>query len=128
MAMTNGAGCQWQWLMVWMPMRMTNGMDANGMADAAPGNGMYTGMATVTGAADGAQMITITATDASGNSRTATVSVMIDNTGPALSMASADPAMATNGTVVTISVSTESGATVTADASAIGGDSRSFLG
>ena len=46
---------------------------------------------------------------------------MIDNTGPALSMASADPAMATNGTVVTISVSTESGATVTADASAIGG-------
>ena len=103
---------------------MTNGMDANGMADAAdaaPGNGMYTGMATVTGAADGAQMITITATDGSGNSSTATVSVMIDNTGPALSMASADPAMATNGTVVTISVSTESGATVTADASAIGG-------
>ena len=46
---------------------------------------------------------------------------MIDSTGPALSMPSADPAMATNGTVVTISVSTESGATVTADASAIGG-------
>ena len=96
-----------------------NGMDV--MAEAAPGNGMYTGMATVTGAADGAQMITITATDSSGNSSTATVSVMIDSTGPALSMPSADPAMATNGTVVTISVSTESGATVTADASAIGG-------
>ena len=106
---------------------MTNGMDANGMADAAPGNGMYTGMATVTGATDGAQMITITATDASGNSRTATVSVMIDNTGPALSMASADPAMAANETVVTISVSTESGATVTADASAIGGDAALAL-
>ena len=106
---------------------MTNGMDANGMADAAPGNGMYTGMATVTGATDGAQMITITATDASGNSRTATVSVMIDNTGPALSMASADPAMAANETVVTISVSTESGATVTADASAIGGDAAVSL-
>ena len=60
-------------------------------------------------------------TDASGNSSTATVSVMIDNTGPALSMANADPAMAANGTVVTISVSTESSATVTADASAIGG-------
>ena len=53
---------------------------------------------------------------------------MIDNTGPALSMPSADPAMATNGTVVTISVSTESGATVTADASAIGGARRSSLG
>ena len=97
-----------------------NGMDANGMD--ANGSVMYTGMATVTGAADGAQMITITATDASGNSSTATASVTVDNTGPALSMASADPAMATNGTEVTISVSTESGATVTADASAIGGD------
>ena len=110
-----------------------NGMAANGngngngMADAAPGNGVYTGMATVTGAADGAQTITITATDASGNSSEAMVSVMIDNTGPALTMASADPAMATNGTMITISVSTESGATVTADASAIGGDAATAL-
>ena len=114
---------------------MTNGMDANGNGangmDAngngangmdANGNVMYTGMATVTDAADGEQMITISATDGSGNSSTASASVMIDNTGPALTMANADPAMATNGTVVTISVSTESGATVMADASAIGGD------
>ena len=107
---------------------MTNGMGANGMDANGNGNGMdangnvmYTGMATVTDAADGEQMITITATDASGNSSPATVSVTVDNTGPMLSMASADPAMATNGTMVTISVSTESGATVTADASAIGG-------
>ncbi len=120
--MTNGNGAN----------GMTNGNGANGMngmdAGAMPaGNGMYSGMATVSGAADGEQMITITATDASGNSSTATVSVMIDNTGPMLSMASADPAMATNGTMVTISVSTESGATVMADASAIGGDAALAL-
>ena len=95
-----------------------NGMDANGMD--ANGSVMYTGMATVTDAADGEQMIMISATDGSGNSSTATATVTVDNTGPMLSMASADPAMATNGTVVTISVSTESGATVMADASAIG--------
>ena len=117
--MTNGNGAN----------GMTNGNGAIGMdAGAMPaGNGMYSGMATVTGAADGEQMITITATDASGNSSTATVSVMIDNTGPMLSMANADPAMATNGTMVTISVSTESGATVMADASAIGGDAALAL-
>ena len=97
-----------------------NGMDANG-------NVMYSGTATVTGAADGEQTITITATDGSGNSSDAMVTVTIDNTGPALTMASADPAMATNGTMITISVSTESGATVMADASAIGGDAATAL-
>ena len=106
---------------------MTANGNGNGMDDAAPGNGVYSAMVTVTGAADGEQMITITATDTSGNSSEATASVMIDNTGPMLSMASADPAMATNGTMVTISVSTESGATVMADASAIGGDAALAL-
>ena len=113
---------------------MTNGMGANGMDANGNGNGMdangnvmYTGMATVTDAADGEQMITITATDASGNSSPATVSVTVDNTGPALTMQSADLAMETNGPMVTISVSTESGATVTANASAIGGDAMESL-
>ena len=107
---------------------MTNGMDANGM-DAnggngmmAAGNGMYTGMATVTGAEDGAQMISITATDGSGNSSSASVSVMIDNTAATLSDAAVTPDWALNGDTVTISVNGgESGLTVTADASAIGG-------
>ena len=99
-------------------------MDAGAMP---AGNGMYSGMATVTGADDGEQTITITGTDASGNKGTAMVSVMIDNTGPMLSDAMADPAMAMDGTMVTISVSTESGATVMADASAIGGDAATAL-
>ena len=105
-----------------------NGMDANGNGDdmtetAMPaGNGVYSGMVTVTGAEDGEQTITITATDGSGNASTATVSVMIDNTGAMLSDASADPTMATNDTEVILSVNGgESGLTVTADASAIGG-------
>ena len=107
---------------------MTNGMDANGMDDMPVGNGVYSAMVTVTGAADGAQMITITATDGSGNSSTATASVMVDNTAATLTMASADPAMAANGMVVTISVNGgESGLTVTADASAIGGDAAVSL-
>ena len=103
-------------------LALDEGMDADMM-----GTGMYSGMVTVTGAADGEQTITITATDASTNSSEAMATVMIDNTGPMLSMASADPAMATNGTMVTISVSTESGATVMADASAIGGDAAMAL-
>ena len=105
-------------------LALAEGMDADMM-----GTGMYSGEVTVTGAADDEQTITITitATDGSGNSSTATVSVMIDNTGPMLSMESADPAMATNGSMVTISVSTESGATVMADASAIGGDAAMAL-
>ena len=108
-----------------------NGMDANGngngdngMTETAmpAGNGMYSGMVTVTDAEDGEQTITITATDGSGNSSTATVFVMIDNTGAMLSDASADPTMATSDTEVTLSVNGgESGLTVTADASAIGG-------
>ncbi len=97
-----------------------NGNGANG--NGANGDVMYSGTATVTDAADGEQTITITGTDASDNvSMPAMASVTIDNTGPMLSDAGADPAMATNGTDVTISVSTESGATVMADASAIGG-------
>ena len=108
-----------------------NGMDANGngngdngMTETAmpAGNGMYSGMVTVTDAEDGEQTITITATDGSGNSSTAPVFVMIDNTGTMLSDASADPTMATSDTEVTLSVNGgESGLTVTADASAIGG-------
>ena len=101
---------------------LTEGMDEDMM-----GTGMYSADVVVTGAADGAQSITITATDGSGNSSEAMVSVMIDNTGPALTMASADPAMAKDGTMVTISVMTEAGATVMADASAIGGDAATAL-
>ncbi len=101
---------------------LTEGMDEDMM-----GTGMYSADVVVTGAADGAQSITITATDGSGNSSEAMVSVMIDNTGPALTMASADPAMAKDGTMVTISVMTEAGATVMANASAIGGDAATAL-
>ncbi len=106
---------------------MTNGNGGMGAGAMPAGNGMYSGTTTVTGAADGEQTITITATDGSGNSSEAMVTVTIDNTGPALTMASADPDMATNGTMITISVSTESGATVMADASAIGGDAATAL-
>ena len=103
-----------------------NGMDANGNGANgmdANGNVMYTGMATVTDATDGAQMITITATDASGNvSDPVTVSVTVDNTGPML-VASVDSDMAKDGDMVTISVTSEPGLTdVTADASALGGE------
>ena len=110
-----------------------NGMNANGNGDdmtetAMPaGNGVYSGMVTVTAAEDGEQTITITATDGSGNASTATVSVTIDNTGAMLSDASADPTMATNDTEVILSVNGgESGLTVTADASAIGGGEVEF--
>ena len=97
-----------------------NGMDAE--EEAPAGNGMYSTTVMVTGAADGEQMITVTATDGSGNvSEAVTLTVTIDNTAPMLSMASADPAVANNGMDVTISVYSESGLTITADASALGG-------
>lgn len=112
-----------------------NGANGNGMNGMANGNGangngtvMYTGVVTVGDVDDGDYMISITGTDASGNDSDAVdVSVSVDNTGPALTMESADPEMATNGTMITISVSTESGATVMADASAIGGDAATAL-
>ena len=95
---------------------LTEGMDEEMM-----GTGMYSADVVVTDAADGEQTITITGTDGSGNSSEAMATVMIDNSGPMLSDPSANPAMAKDGTMVTISVMTESGATVMADASAIGG-------
>ena len=100
-----------------------NGNGDNGMTETAmpAGDGMYSGTVTVTDADDGEQTITIKATDGSGNESQTTASITIDNSGPMLSDASADPSMATNGTEVTISVSTEPDATVMADASAIGG-------
>ena len=105
-----------------------NGANGNGAVPMPAGNGMYSGMATVSGVDDGAHEITITATDGSGNSSTATATVTVDNTGPALTMESADPAMAKDGTMVTISVSSDDpDATVTADASAIGGDAATAL-
>ena len=95
------------------------------LAESETTAGSYSGTATVTDATDGEQMISITAADALGNTSDAvSVSVTVDNTAPALSMASVTPAAVTNGAEVTISVTTETGATVTADASAIGGDSQ----
>ena len=109
-----------------------DGMDANGMTEEAAmpaGNGVYTETVTVTGATDGAKMITITGTDAGGNESDAvTVTVTIDNTAPILSMASADPMTANNGMDVTISVSSESGLSITADATAIGGGMVTLTG
>ena len=72
---------------------------------------------------DGVVTVTFTATDQIGGKGTDTASVTLANdvTAPELSDESADPPLATNGTEVTISVSSESGLTVTADASAIGG-------
>ena len=75
-------------------------------------------------AADGAQTVSFTATDRLDNaSEAATASITLRNdvTPPVLSMESAMPSSAVDGTMVTISVSSESGLTVTADASAIGG-------
>ena len=90
--------------------------------------GMYSADVTVTAATDGDQMVSITATDALGNaSEAASVTVTVDNTAPALSAAAVTPDWATNGMDVTISVSTESGATVMANASAIGGAADEVL-
>ena len=97
------------------------GGDSIALAESATAAGSYSGTATVTDATDGEQMISITATDALDNASDAVmVSVTVDNTAPALSMASVSPAEVVNGDEVTISVTTETGATVTADASAIG--------
>ena len=106
------------------PAANGNGTPAdNGSMDAPvdPGNGTYEGTFTVTGATDGAHMITITATDASGNSDTMDVTVNVDATAPVLTDASAVPDMASNGMKIAISVTSEAGLTVSADASAIGG-------
>ena len=73
---------------------------------------------------DGVVMVTFTATDRLGNesvAATASITLRNDVTAPTLTMASAMPSPASNGTMVYISVSSESGLTVTADASAIGG-------
>ena len=73
---------------------------------------------------DGVVTVSFTATDRLGNESvpaTASITLRNDVTAPTLSMASAMPSPAANGTNVYISVSSESGLTVTADASAIGG-------
>ena len=106
-------------------------MDANGMndmADAAPGNGVYTGTVTVGVVADDDYMISITGKDTSGNVSVAViVSVTVDNTGPMLE-ASVDSDMAKDGDTVTIFVTSETGLTdVTANASVIGGDAAEAL-
>ena len=102
---------------------------AEGMDADMAGTGMYSAMVTVTDAMDGAQMVSITATDALGNaSEDASVSVTVDNTAPALSDAAITPDWALNGDTVAISVNGgESGLTVMADASAIGGDAALAL-
>ena len=90
---------------------------------------MYSAMVTVTDATDGDQMVSISGTDALGNaSEAASVTVTVDNTAPALSAAAVTPDWALNGDTVAISVNGgESGLTVTADASAIGGDAALAL-
>ena len=78
---------------------------------------------------DGETTIMFAATDRLGgtNEMTATTSLRNDVTPPVLSDESAMPSPVVNGMVVTISVSSESGLTVTADASAIGGDAAVAL-
>ena len=116
--MTNGNG----------GMTNGNGGMTNGNGGMTNGNVMYSGTVTVGVVPDATYMISITGTDASGNESVAvTVSVTVDNTGPMLTGEMADPEMAMNGEMVTIWVSTESGATVTANASAIGGDAMKSL-
>ena len=74
---------------------------------------------------DGVVMVTFTATDRLGNesvAATASITLRNDVTAPTLTMESAMPSPVANGTNVYISVNGgESGLTVTADASAIGG-------
>ena len=74
-------------------------------------------------------MVSISGTDALGNaSEPASVTVTVDNTAPALSAPAVTPDWALNGDTVAISVNGgESGLTVTADASAIGGDAALAL-
>ena len=72
---------------------------------------------------DGEKIITFAATDRIGGASEMTVSTSLKNdvTPPELSDPTAMPSPVVNGMDVTISVSSESGLTVTADASAIGG-------
>ena len=88
------------------------------------GDNIYTASVMVTDAEDGEQMVMISGTDALGNiGEPVSVSVTVDNTAPTLSDASADPAEAVNGDMVTISVmGGESGLTVMADASELGAE------
>ena len=107
--------------------------DAVEMTEQKSAAGTYTAIITVdeaNTAMDGAKEITITAMDDLGNSGTekATVTLRNDAEAPMLSMPKVDPPMAGNGKDVTISVNGgESGLTVTADASAIGGDAAEAL-
>ena len=78
---------------------------------------------------DGEKTITFMATDRIGGASEMTVSTSLKNdvTPPELSDPTAKPSPVVNGMDVTISVSSESGLTVTADASAIGGDAAVAL-
>ena len=103
------------------------------LTELPTGSGTYTTIHTISPEnmhEDGEVMVSFIATDRLGNeSETATASIRLKNdvTPPVLSMGSAMPSSAVNGMVVTISVSSESGLTVTADASAIGGDAAVAL-
>ena len=78
---------------------------------------------------DGDKSITFMASDRIGGESEMSVSIALKNdvTPPALSDAAAMPSPVVNGMDVTISVSSESGIMVTADASAIGGDAAAEL-
>ena len=95
--------------------------------DDADGDGTYTAIFEIGKGnthGDGAKMVSFTATDSYDNTSdalTAAISLRNDDDPPVLSDASAMPSLAANGMEVTISVSSEPGLTVTADASAIGG-------
>ena len=90
--------------------------------------GTYAAFVTISAdnmAADGAKTVSFTATDRLENpsdAATASITLKNDVTPPALTMPDAMPLSAADGTVITISVNGgESGLTVTADASSIGG-------
>ena len=68
-------------------------------------------------AEDGSKEITVTATDAAGNSGTASASVMLDNTVPEVTDVSGSPSPARNGHPVTISATVSEASTVSADVS-----------
>ena len=94
----------------------------------ADGDGVYNSIFTVSSMGntngDGQKVVSFTATDDVKNvsdALTASITLKNDVTAPTLTMASAMPSPAANGTNVYISVSSESGLAVTADASAIGG-------
>ena len=92
------------------------------------GDGVYNSIFTISMMGntngDGQKVVSFTATDDVKNvsdALTASITLRNDVTAPTLSMESAMPSPASNGTMVYISVSSESGLTVTADASSIGG-------